>query len=78
MPAAAPDSRIKVYVQAKVDSGLDRKLRERDVSLLFPCQRAMSEEFRLPWLPWVWDLQHKHYPEFFSKKHRRSLGTLSS
>jgi glycosyltransferase involved in cell wall biosynthesis len=69
---AASDSRIKVYIQTKVDDGLYRKLRARDVSLLFPCPRAMSEEFRLPWLPWVWDLQHKHYPEFFSKKQRRS------
>lgn len=70
--AAAPDSRVKVYVQTKVDNGLDRKLRAKDVSLLFPCQRAMSQDFRLPWLPWVWDLQHKHYPDFFSKKQRRA------
>ena len=72
MPATAPDSRIKVYVQTKVDNGLGRKLRARDVNLLFPCPRAMGEDFRLPWLPWIWDFQHKHYPEFFSKKQRRS------
>lgn len=70
--AVAPDSRIKRYVQTKADYGLGQKLRARDVSLLFPCPRAMGEDFRLPWLPWIWDFQHKHYPEFFSERQRRS------
>jgi len=46
---------------------LEQALTNAHVSLLFPCTDSMGTRFRLPWLAWAWDFQHKHYPEFFSK-----------
>lgn len=49
---------------------LELTRRER-LSMLFPCIRPLDAAFPKPWLAWVWDLQHRHYPEFFTDEDRR-------
>lgn len=46
---------------------LEQALSNAHVSLVFPCTDSMGTDFRVPWLAWAWDFQHKHYPDFFSR-----------
>ncbi|HUJ79563.1 MAG TPA: glycosyltransferase family 1 protein [Nitrospiria bacterium] len=49
---------------------LDLLKRER-LSLLFPCTHPMGSDWPVPWLAWAWDLQHRHYPDYFRDEDRR-------
>lgn len=39
--------------------------------VLLPCFFPMSPKFPFPWVGYIYDFQHKYYPEFFNDKERR-------
>ena len=47
-------------------SDLKRALKEHDIDIVFPTILDMGRGFPIPWIPYLPDLQHKYYPEFFS------------
>lgn len=42
--------------------------RRAEVEVLFPLTSSPSVQFPLAWMGWIPDLQHKHYPEYFSAR----------
>ena len=36
--------------------------------IIFPCLDQPPSNFKLPWIGYFWDFQHKYYPEFFNRK----------
>ena len=47
-------------------SDLKRALKEHDIDIVFPTILDLGRGFPIPWIPYLPDLQHKYYPEFFS------------
>lgn len=45
---------------------MERRLKKKNISLIFPCKKSLGSDFPIPWLGWAYDFQHKYYPEFFS------------
>lgn len=50
--------------------GLARLAANNSIDLIFPCMRSLHDDFPIPWLAWVPDLQHRALPEFFSEQER--------
>lgn len=59
------------HVNSRRYMALLETMKGEGVDLLFPCQVSMGSQAPVSWLPWVWDLQHKHYPDLFSRSERR-------
>ena len=58
---------VVVYtVYWDVLSGLKRLLKEHRMDVIFPTLLDLGKDFPIPWIPYLPDLQHKYYPEFFS------------
>ena len=38
------------------------------LDVILPCIAPPMESFRLPWVGYLYDFQHKYFPEFFSKR----------
>ena len=38
------------------------------IDIVFPTILDLGQDFPIPWIPYLPDLQHKYYPEFFSEK----------
>lgn len=41
---------------------------KHDFDVLFPCLNAPRKNFSQPWIGYLYDCQHRHYPEFFDPK----------
>ena len=52
-------------------SDLKRALKEHDIDIVFPTILDLGRGFPIPWIPYLPDLQHKYYPEFFSDEEIR-------
>jgi len=48
------------------------QLQELEIDVLFPCVWSMGPDYPVPWIPWVWDLQHRSLPKFFPAAEIRS------
>lgn len=48
---------------------------QKKLDIILPCFQSLGENFPIPWIGYVYDLQHRHLPELFSKKdiNRRNL-----
>ena len=53
-------------------SDLKRALKEHDIDIVFPTILDLGRGFPIPWIPYLPDLQHKYYPEFFSDEEFRN------
>jgi glycosyltransferase involved in cell wall biosynthesis len=51
-------------------------LRKKLVSLIFPFNPTEARELGVAWLPWVFDMQHRRYPDFFSHEERENRDRL--
>lgn len=51
-----------------VVSDLKRALKAHCINIVFPTILDLGQDFPIPWIPYLPDLQHKYYPEFFSEK----------
>ena len=54
-----------------VFSDLKRALKEHYIDIVFPTILDLGRSFPIPWVPYLPDLQHKYYPEFFSDEEIR-------
>lgn len=43
-------------------------LKKYNPDVIFPCTRVHNAQFKIPWIGYFADIQHKKFPEFFSKK----------
>lgn len=57
-----PDLKVCYYVD---DNDLVRILKEEKVDLCLPSSVCIGLKFPIPWIGYLYDLQHKYYPEFF-------------
>lgn len=57
--------RYQKGMRTSSNKALAGRLAAGSVDVIFPCVWSMGDSFPTPWIPWVWDLQHKYYPEFF-------------
>ena len=53
-------------------SDLKRALKEHRIDIVFPTLLDLGPSFPIPWIPYLPDLQHKYYPEFFSDEEIRA------
>ncbi len=63
------DSGIEV---SSVDYGYDwydlcKAVRRIGIDVMFPVLRDLTEEFPIPWVPYMPDFQHKYFPQFFTE-----------
>ncbi len=58
---AAPN--LQSQLAAALESGVD---------IVFPCMSIPPANFHLPWIGYLFDFQHHHLPEFFSKSEIQS------
>jgi glycosyltransferase involved in cell wall biosynthesis len=62
---------MPVSVQTvNVDSGrwaLSRTLKRLGADVVLPVLRSLGRSFPIPWVGYLWDFQHRYFPEFFSK-----------
>ena len=42
--------------------------KKKKFDILLPCINPPSKKYDLPWVGYIYDFQHKYYPQFFSKK----------
>lgn len=50
---------------------LSKKLLKNKIEVVIPTADDLGEDFILPWAGYIFDLQHKYFPEFFSEKEVR-------
>ena len=63
------DDHVHVVVYTtywNVISDLKQVLREYHIDMIFPTILDLGRDFPIPWIPYLPDLQHRYYPEFFS------------
>ena len=49
-----------------VISDLKKALKEHHIDIIFPTLLDLGQDFPIPWISYLPDLQHKYYPGFFS------------
>ncbi len=49
---------------------LEQVIAQHQITCVFPCQKSLGRDFPVPWIGWIPDFQHKHYPDNFSEKER--------
>ena len=54
-----------------VISDLKKAVQEQHIDIIFPTLLDLGRDFPIPWVPYLPDLQHKYYPEFFSDEEIR-------
>lgn len=64
--AVCPDAQILFYPDTY--SGLRKCLRTIDSPVIMLTSSSLGQDFPYPWTGYVYDFQHKYFPEFFSKK----------
>lgn len=58
---------LKIVVFEKGNrNDLIKKLHMNKIELIFPTLEVLGRKFPIPWVPYVFDFQHKYYPEFFT------------
>lgn len=57
--------RYQKRIRTASRDALAQRLASDSVDVIFPCVWNMGVSFPTPWIPWIWDLQHKYYPDFF-------------
>lgn len=47
-----------------------RAIRFQGIDVLYPCVASLGARFPVPWIGWIWDLQHRRLPDLFSAEER--------
>lgn len=53
-------------------------IQKYNYDIVLPCLDQPPPNFKLPWIGYFWDFQHKYYPEFFSKKEIKRRNIFSN
>lgn len=51
-------------------SGLSKKISKEKINVICPSADTLGKNFIVPWVGYIFDLQHKYLPEFFSEKEK--------
>ena len=62
------NNEIKVIYYPKKINGLQQALKKINGNVVLPLITPPDPSFSAPWIGWIFDLQHKFYPKYFSKK----------
>lgn len=46
----------------------ERLVTEAKEDIIFPCMYSLGERFPIPWIGYIYDLQHKYHPRFFTEQ----------
>ena len=60
------NSELKVVLYQDDRKSLIRKLDEVKIDVLIPSMESLEKDFPYPWVGYLYDFQHKYYPEFFT------------
>jgi glycosyltransferase involved in cell wall biosynthesis len=69
------DSNIQVLKYNPRYNPLEKVVLKYNLDCLIPAFQPLSRNFPIPWIGYIYDFQHKYYPEFFSEEEckRRDL-----
>ncbi|MBT0653024.1 glycosyltransferase family 4 protein [Geomobilimonas luticola] len=59
------DGHITIVFHNDTNGGLIRCLQKIDADVVLPVLGCLDDSFPLPWLGYIYDFQHKYYPQFF-------------
>ena len=46
---------------------LEKVLSDSGVEVVLPCMKVLGKRFPVPWVGYVWDFQHRYYPDYFKR-----------
>lgn len=49
-------------------ANFENELLKHKIEIVFPCFNSLGANFKIPWIGYLYDFQHKYYPNFFSQK----------
>jgi len=59
--------RVRIVYYRNTHVGLYSALAKSRIDIVLPTTNSLSSSFPWPWVGYIWDFQHKHLPEYFSK-----------
>lgn len=65
---------LSEFPQLKIIEYRDNKnflikiLQKEQIDIIFPSLESLGNDFPIPWVGYIYDFQHKYYPEFFTKQ----------
>lgn len=59
---------IKFVIFSHSENNLIKHLTEQNIDVVIPSFGNLGKTFPFPWVGYIYDLQHKYYPHFFSTK----------
>lgn len=62
------NNKISVIFYSDSKKNLIKTLKHLNADVLIPSFGALSKDFPYPWVGYLYDFQHKYYPEFFTSK----------
>jgi glycosyltransferase involved in cell wall biosynthesis len=62
------DSDIKNFFYDGTEIDLTKKVLHHKIDFVIPAYIPLSASFPIPWVGYVYDFQHKYYPEFFNEE----------
>lgn len=49
----------------------EQQLHNNGIDIVFPVLRNLGTDFKIPWLPYLFDFQHKYLPQFFTQQEQK-------
>ena len=62
--------RLPLYTAPASDAALERLCLREGIDVVMPTHYALTR-YRLPWVGYIYDFQHRYYPHFFAPRVRR-------
>ncbi|MFV8333119.1 glycosyltransferase family 4 protein [Flavobacterium sp. GSP14] len=62
------NSNIKNFFYDGTEADLVKKILQHKIDFVVPAFVPLSHSFPVPWVGYIYDFQHKYYPEFFTKE----------
>jgi len=60
------NNNIKVYYYNGTEADLTEKAIKYNIDFMLPCFNSLSSDFPIEWAGYIYDFQHRYYPDFFS------------
>lgn len=61
------NSRVEFIYYKNIENGLTEEILKQDIDIVFPTGAVFNKDFSLPWISYIFDFQHKYFPNFFSE-----------
>ena len=69
------NDKIEVYYYNGKESTLEKMAKKYDIDFLLPAFNCLSPNFTISWAGYIYDFQHKYYPEFFTEEDIKNRDT---